>query len=76
MCSSPPEGYLQRFINVDVVVRTGWGGEFVGTFAGYDEHMNVIIKDALEIRRRPEIEVLFQKNLHFIKILKIRLTFF
>ncbi len=67
MSSSPPEAYLQRFINVDVVVKTFWGGEFVGKFAGYDGHMNVILNDALEIRRTPEIKVVhvFQKCFTF-----------
>jgi small nuclear ribonucleoprotein (snRNP)-like protein len=60
MSSSLSGCHLQKFINMDVVTRTSWGGEFVGKFVGYDVHMNVILNDATEIRRRPEIKVIFR----------------
>ena len=44
---------MLMFVGAEVNIRTSWNSDFRGLFAGFDNHMNVILKDAKEFRRWP-----------------------
>jgi small nuclear ribonucleoprotein (snRNP)-like protein len=41
---------MLMFVGEKVSVRVIWGSDFHGVFAGFDNHMNLILKKAEEIR--------------------------
>ncbi len=46
---SRPLGILGSSLNKYVLVRVKWNREYRGKLDGYDQHMNLVIKDAEEI---------------------------
>lgn len=46
---SRPLGMLGSSLNKYVLVRVKWNREYRGKLDGYDQHMNLVIKDAEEI---------------------------
>ncbi len=41
---------MSQYIGEKVNVKTNFGSDFQGVFSGFDNHMNVILKDATEMR--------------------------
>ena len=59
----PPEGpfplvsdaqikYILQFVGCEVTVGTKWMSEYVGILVGFDNKMNLVLKDAKESRKR------------------------
>ena len=43
---------LVQYVGQKVSLRTIWQSDYEGVFVGFDNHMNVVLKDAKEFRRR------------------------